>query len=94
MSTITRATGHGVRRRGRERLRFETGKLAKQADSRSSSAADTMISRRRSDARKAAQTRLLPLTIDVEERCAAGKVPGGFFKREDAPPSAPRSPHG
>ena len=69
---------------GRE-ITFETGKLAKQADGavvvRSG---DTMILATavgRLEARPDAD--FFPLTIDVEERMyAAGKIPGGFFKRE------------
>jgi polyribonucleotide nucleotidyltransferase len=69
---------------GRE-IAFETGKLAKQADGavvvRSG---DTMILATavgRTDARPDAD--FFPLTVDVEERMyAAGKIPGGFFKRE------------
>ena len=69
---------------GRE-ITFETGKLAKQADGavvvRSG---DTMILATavgRTDARPDAD--FFPLTVDVEERMyAAGKIPGGFFKRE------------
>ena len=70
---------------GANELRFETGKLAKQADGavvvRSG---DTMILATavgRLDARPDAD--FFPLTVDVEERMyAAGKIPGGFFKRE------------
>jgi len=70
---------------GAAELRFETGKLAKQADGavvvRSG---DTMILATavgRQEAR--ADADFFPLTIDVEERMyAAGKIPGGFFKRE------------
>src|SRR5215510_4322787 len=70
---------------GASDLRFETGKLAKQADGavvvRSG---DTMILATavgRPDARPDAD--FFPLTVDVEERMyAAGKIPGGFFKRE------------
>ncbi len=69
---------------GRE-IAFETGRLAKQADGavvvRSG---DTMILATavgRRDSRPDAD--FFPLTIDVEERMyAAGKIPGGFFKRE------------
>src|SRR6187401_759651 len=69
---------------GRE-ITFETGKLAKQADGavvvRSG---DTMILATavgRQDTRPDAD--FFPLTVDVEERMyAAGKIPGGFFKRE------------
>jgi polyribonucleotide nucleotidyltransferase len=82
------ATGHlatvSVEIGGRE-ITFETGKLAKQADGavvvRSG---DTMILATavgRQEARPDAD--FFPLTIDVEERMyAAGKIPGGFFKRE------------
>src|SRR5688572_31397656 len=70
---------------GAAELRFETGKLAKQADGavvvRSG---DTMILATavgRPDARPDAD--FFPLTVDVEEKMyAAGKIPGGFFKRE------------
>ncbi len=70
---------------GGTELRFETGKLAKQADGavvvRSG---DTMILATavgRQEARPDAD--FFPLTVDVEERMyAAGKIPGGFFKRE------------
>ena len=70
---------------GANELRFETGKLAKQADGavvvRSG---DTMILATavgRQDTRPDAD--FFPLTVDVEERMyAAGKIPGGFFKRE------------
>ncbi len=64
---------------------FETGKLAKQADGavlvRSG---DTMVlatAQGRLEAREGAD--FFPLTVDVEEKMyAAGKIPGGFFKRE------------
>jgi polyribonucleotide nucleotidyltransferase len=70
---------------GNQEISFETGKLAKQADGavvvRSG---DTMVLATavgRSEAREGAD--FFPLTIDVEERMyAAGKIPGGFFKRE------------
>ncbi len=70
---------------GGQEITFETGKLAKQADGavvvRSG---DTMILATavgRQEARPDAD--FFPLTVDVEERMyAAGKIPGGFFKRE------------
>src|SRR5579863_4490451 len=73
---------------GGKDVTFETGKLAKQADGavvvRSG---DTMIlatAQGRTEAREGAD--FFPLTIDVEERMyAAGKIPGGFFKREGRP---------
>jgi polyribonucleotide nucleotidyltransferase len=69
---------------GRE-ITFETGKIAKQADGAVVvSSGDTMILATavgRQEARPDAD--FFPLTIDVEERMyAAGKIPGGFFKRE------------
>ena len=74
--------------RRRRRDQFETGKLAKQADGavvvRSG---DTMVlatAQGRMEAREGAD--FFPLTVDVEERMyAAGKIPGGFFKREGRP---------
>ena len=73
---------------GRNDMSFETGKLAKQADGavvvRSG---DTMVlatAQGRTEAREGAD--FFPLTVDVEERMyAAGKIPGGFFKREGRP---------
>jgi len=73
---------------GDEEIVFETGKLAKQADGavlvRSG---DTMVlatAQGRMEAREGAD--FFPLTVDVEERMyAAGKIPGGFFKREGRP---------
>jgi polyribonucleotide nucleotidyltransferase len=70
---------------GGQEIVFETGKLAKQADGavlvRSG---DTMVLATavgRTEARPDAD--FFPLTVDVEERMyAAGKIPGGFFKRE------------
>src|SRR5436309_1786471 len=72
---------------GRE-ITFETGELAKQADGavvvRSG---DTMVlatAQGRMEPREGAD--FFPLTVDVEERMyAAGKIPGGFFKREGRP---------
>ena len=73
---------------GDAEITFETGKLAKQADGavlvRSG---DTMILATavgRMEPREGAD--FFPLTVDVEERMyAAGKIPGGFFKREGRP---------
>src|SRR5438876_7542956 len=73
---------------GDDEIVFETGKLAKQADGavvvRSG---DTMVlatAQGRPEAREGAD--FFPLTVDVEERMyAAGKIPGGFFKREGRP---------
>ena len=72
---------------GRE-TRFETGLLAKQADGAVvCRSGDTMVlatAHGRLEPREGAD--FFPLTVDVEERMyAAGKIPGGFFKREGRP---------
>ena len=70
---------------GEQEITFETGKLAKQADGavvvRSGETMVLATAVGRPEAREGAD--FFPLTIDVEERMyAAGKIPGGFFKRE------------
>jgi polyribonucleotide nucleotidyltransferase len=72
---------------GRE-ITFETGKLAKQADgavvARSGETMVLATAQGRMEPREGAD--FFPLTVDVEERMyAAGKIPGGFFKREGRP---------
>src|SRR2546425_12303 len=72
---------------GRE-ITFESGKLAKQADGavvvRSGETMVLATAQGRMEAREGAD--FFPLTVDVEERMyAAGKIPGGFFKREGRP---------
>jgi polyribonucleotide nucleotidyltransferase len=73
---------------GGEEIAFETGKLAKQADGAVLvRAGETMVlatAQGRMEGREGAD--FFPLTVDVEERMyAAGKIPGGFFKREGRP---------
>src|SRR6187455_3615776 len=73
---------------GDQELTFETGKLAKQADgSVIVRSGDTMVlatAQGKMEGREGAD--FFPLTVDVEERMyAAGKIPGGFFKREGRP---------
>jgi polyribonucleotide nucleotidyltransferase len=88
MSTIAPSKATVSATVGRDEMVFETGHLAKQADGavvvRSG---DTMIlatAQGRPEAREGAD--FFPLTVDVEERMyAAGKIPGGFFKREGRP---------
>ena len=69
-------------------ISFETGKLAKQANGavvvRSG---DSMVLVTATGAREARPgADFFPLTVDVEERMyAAGKIPGGFIKRESRP---------
>src|SRR5437016_12680029 len=73
---------------GGKTVTFETGKLAKQADGavvvRSGETMVLATAQGRTEPREGAD--FFPLTIDVEERMyAAGKIPGGFFKREGRP---------
>ncbi|MFE3201150.1 polyribonucleotide nucleotidyltransferase [Embleya sp. NPDC055664] len=74
---------------GNRTIRFETGRLAKQA---AGSAVvylddDTMVlSATTASKRPKDQLDFFPLTVDVEERMyAAGKIPGSFFRREGRP---------
>jgi len=73
---------------GGKTITFETGKIAKQADGavvvRSGETVVLATAQGRTEAREGAD--FFPLTVDVEERMyAAGKIPGGFFKREGRP---------
>jgi polyribonucleotide nucleotidyltransferase len=70
---------------GDVRLEFSTGLLAKQADGAVVvRGGDTMVLATvvgRTEPREG--TDFFPLTVDIEEKMyAAGKIPGGFFKRE------------
>ena len=73
---------------GGQEITFETGTLAKQADGAVVvRGGETMVlatAMGRQEPREGAD--FFPLTVDVEERMyAAGKIPGGFFKREGRP---------
>src|SRR5688500_1420062 len=73
---------------GSRTLTLETGKLAKQAHGavvvRSG---DTMVLVAASRAASPRDVDFLPLTVDYREYAyAAGRMPGGFFKREGKPP--------
>src|SRR3954468_17049596 len=73
---------------GGKSISFETGKLARQADGavvvRSCETMVLATAQGRTEPREGAD--FFPLTVDVEERMyAAGKIPGGFFKREGRP---------
>ena len=73
---------------GGKEITFETGKIAKQADGavvvRGGGTVVLATAQGRTEAREGAD--FFPLTVDVEERMyAAGKIPGGFFKREGRP---------
>jgi len=70
---------------GGEEISFTTGKLARQAHGavtvRSGATVVLATAVGRSEAREG--TDFFPLTVDIEEKMyAAGKIPGGFFKRE------------
>ncbi|MAR62695.1 MAG: polyribonucleotide nucleotidyltransferase [Flavobacteriaceae bacterium] len=68
-------------------ISIETGKLAKQADgSAVIQMGNAMLLATVVSARKASPVDFLPLTVDYREKfAAAGKFPGGFFKREARP---------
>jgi len=74
---------------GTRTIRFEAGRLARQANG--SVAAyldeDTMVlSATTASKRPKDQFDFFPLTVDVEERMyAAGRIPGSFFRREGRP---------
>src|SRR5687768_8857296 len=85
MSTILGQVASSSVEIGGKEITIETGKLAKQADGavvvRSGETMVLATAVGRPEAREGAD--FFPLTIDVEERAyAAGKIPGGFFKRE------------
>src|SRR5437867_6412835 len=67
-------------------ITFETGKLAKQANGAVVVRAGDTLVLCAATAGNPRDVDFLPLTVDVEERMyAAGKIPGGFFKREGRP---------
>lgn len=74
---------------GKREIRFETGRLAKQAagcatvylDDETMLLSATTVSKTPKD-----QFDFFPLTVDVEERMySIGKIPGSFFRREGRP---------
>ncbi len=72
---------------GNQTVVLETGKIARQASSVIVSMGDTVVMVN-CVAKKEADTGrdFFPLTVDYQERTyAAGKIPGGFFKREGRP---------
>src|SRR5215212_3100916 len=73
---------------GSRTLSIETGKLAKQAHgSVIVRSGDTMVLVAASRAANPRDVDFLPLTVDYREYAyAAGRIPGGFFKREGKPP--------
>jgi polyribonucleotide nucleotidyltransferase len=73
-----------TKRVGSTDMTFESGKLAKQADgSAVVTLGETMILAACTSSKPREGIDFFPLTVDVEERMyAAGKIPGGFFRRE------------
>ena len=69
---------------------FETGKLAKQADgSVFAQIGETQVLATVVSSHEAVDGDFLPLTVNYQEKAfAAGKIPGGFFKREGRPTEA------
>src|SRR5207244_11876252 len=72
---------------GGTNLMAETGKLAKQADgSCVVTLGETQVLATCTTSAPREGIDFFPLTVDVEERMyAAGKIPGGFFRREGRP---------
>ena len=74
---------------GKREIRFETGRLAKQAAGSAAVYLDdqTMIfSATTASKTPKDQFDFFPLTVDVEEKMyALGKIPGSFFRREGRP---------
>ncbi len=70
------------------RLRLETGRMAKQADGSvvATYGDNVVLATAVSSQTIRPGTDFLPLTVDYQERAyAAGKIPGGYFKREGRP---------
>jgi polyribonucleotide nucleotidyltransferase len=80
---------HSVERKvGEPVFRFETGRLAEQADGAVLAQVGETTVLVAATASKSVREGIdfFPLTVDVEERMyAAGKIPGGFFRREGRP---------
>ena len=72
---------------GEHEFKLETGEIARQADSAIiASCGDTTVMVTVVNKIAGEPKSFMPLTIDVEERTyAAGKIPGGFFRREGRP---------
>jgi len=74
---------------GTRTIRFETGRIARQAAGAAVAYLDgetTLLSATTAGKHPKEQFDFFPLTIDVEERqYAAGKIPGSFFRREGRP---------
>ena len=74
---------------GKREIRFETGRLARQAAGTAVVYLDDdsmLLSATTASKNPKEQFDFFPLTVDVEERMyAAGKIPGSFFRREGRP---------
>ena len=74
---------------GTRTVRFETGRIARQAAGSAVAYLDgetTLLAATTAGKHPKDQFDFFPLTIDVEERSyAAGKIPGSFFRREGRP---------
>ncbi|RCV53087.1 polyribonucleotide nucleotidyltransferase [Marinitenerispora sediminis] len=74
---------------GTRTIRFETGRLARQAAGSATAYLDdeTMVLSATTASKRPKDTLdFFPLTVDVEERMyAAGRIPGSFFRREGRP---------
>ncbi|WP_028661777.1 polyribonucleotide nucleotidyltransferase, partial [Saccharomonospora saliphila] len=95
---MTEASGNAVHeteavldngRFGKRTVRFETGRLAKQAAGSVVAYLDDetmLLSATTASKQPKEQLDFFPLTVDVEERMyAAGRIPGAFFRREGRP---------
>ncbi len=74
---------------GKRTIRFETGRLARQAAGSATVYLDgesMLLSTTTAGKHPREQFDFFPLTVDVEERMyAAGRIPGSFFRREGRP---------
>jgi polyribonucleotide nucleotidyltransferase len=74
---------------GKRTVRFETGRLARQAGGSALASLDDetlVLSATTASKQPKEQFDFFPLTVDVEERMyAAGRIPGSFFRREGRP---------
>ncbi|MDP6949274.1 MAG: polyribonucleotide nucleotidyltransferase [Arenicellales bacterium] len=72
---------------GSSEMRLETGRIARQATGAVlASMGETVVLASVVAARESSDRDFLPLTVDYEEKTySAGRIPGGFFKREGRP---------
>ena len=72
---------------GSNEVRLETGRIARQATGAVlASMGETVVLASVVAARESSDRDFLPLTVDYEEKTySAGRIPGGFFKREGRP---------